>query len=103
MPGASSVSVDATADGGAYRITPSLIQALALANFHGRLEAPIDLPQLADLFAALPETHSQPRQVCGPQRGGLGDLRSQRSEEHPSELESLMRNSYSVFRMTKNN
>src|SRR3546814_6339369 len=41
----------------------------------------------------------------GRQKGGgtarHGDRRA-RSAEHPSELQSLLRNSYSVFRLTKN-
>src|SRR3546814_4807223 len=35
--------------------------------------------------------------------GGLADLGRQRSEEHTSELQSLMRNSYAVFCLKKKN
>src|SRR3546814_9951712 len=33
----------------------------------------------------------------------VGKWRRRRSEEHPSELKSLMRNSYAVFRVNKKN
>src|SRR3546814_6486602 len=45
--------------------------------------------------------------VVGASQGGTGALMlapsTRRSEEHTSELQSLMRNSYAVFCLTKNN
>src|SRR3546814_4916666 len=46
----------------------------------------------------------QPEQLlaqCGNPDRGLGDLRALRSEEHTSELQSLMRISYAVFCLKK--
>src|SRR3546814_7634058 len=41
---------------------------------------------------------------CGPDaRGSLGGVRANRSEEHTSELQSLMRISYAVFCLKKKN
>src|SRR3546814_1635768 len=42
-----------------------------------------------------------PRQHCGHVRGARGDVDQPRSEEHTSELQSLMRISYAVFCLKK--
>src|SRR3546814_6525529 len=57
---------------------------------------------------ALAHGHRQARQVAGldplGQVGGVGTVRAVlRSEEHTSELQSLMRNSYAAFCLKKNN
>src|SRR3546814_5267648 len=41
------------------------------------------------------------RRICGPDPLSLFDLRGARSEEHTSELQSLMRISYAVFCLKK--
>src|SRR3546814_7720971 len=39
--------------------------------------------------------------IGGDRRGGLGEFEAERSEEHTSELQSLMRISYAVFCLKK--
>src|SRR3546814_2657160 len=75
--------------------------AFSLVNFRGRL-----LSAMAaaghDVIACAPDTDQEVEAVLG--RMGIGYRRTpmgRRSEEHTSELQSLMRNSYAVFCLKK--
>src|SRR3546814_3321457 len=66
-------------------------------------DTPIPLPPGVDLESAT--LVSRPNAVRVVFHGGafwITNLASQRSEEHTSELQSLMRNSYAVFLLKKN-
>src|SRR3546814_1400948 len=69
-------------------------QVLPAAHESGRL----DFPALQDGQSAL--LHGQHlKRICSP----CSSLIERRSEEHTSELQSLMRNSYAVFCLKKKN
>src|SRR3546814_2758072 len=65
----------------------------ALAQLLGRRQPGRTAADYPDRFWALPRRHHPLHPAV--REGGL------RSEEHTSELQSLMRNSYAVFRMQK--
>src|SRR3546814_9970252 len=58
-----------------------------------------ELTRLADLLMRIAERLDIPAET----EPSLNETRTDRSEEHTSELQSLMRNSYAVFCLTKNN
>src|SRR5687767_14825089 len=53
------------------RVAPASAQFVHFRPAHVRIEYPLDLPLRVELIGAPPETHSQPREICGPQRRGL--------------------------------
>src|SRR3546814_4531571 len=65
--------------------------------------APADLRRFFDLFAANPRTITLFSKGINQSIRGTDQVNAIRSEEHTSELQSLMRNSYDVFCLKKKN
>src|SRR3546814_9008814 len=76
---------------------PTLIQVSVAGNGKGRLRAPVRM-----LVAACRPGSGRPPRPGGRRNGLRRRVRVPRSEEHTSELQSLMRNSYAVFCLKKN-
>src|SRR3546814_3904285 len=66
----------------------------------------VEWPAIRDLVdgerAKLLAAQSRPKRPLRGKSGGRPQMREQRSEEHTSELQSLMRISYAVFCLKKN-
>src|SRR3546814_8607657 len=75
--------------------------ALAFAGFEFDEKAVGVLGQAAQVVERLVETDAEHAAVARQQRQFVGQRGLQRSEEHTSELQSLMRISYAVFCLKK--
>src|SRR3546814_4179795 len=88
-----------------HRVQTDLLFPQASGHDAGRIHGLLREPALAAVETAGPRTVDSERSaLCAPlseAREESGDRRDPRSEEHTSELQSLMRISYAVFCLKK--